>query len=152
MSSVLVLLMIPGMGLFYSGLAHCKSALSLIWLLACRLWYCLSSGSFGATPSLFSRTVSIGSMNAACSSEPREMRPAQLRYTIVPSIITNCTLITLYRDHQSSCSHLFNITYNTTTLDSSLVLSFNFSLTCKHQACMHRASKKPMPYYQIHPE
>jgi len=32
MSSALVLLMIPGMGLFYSGLAHRKSALSLIWL------------------------------------------------------------------------------------------------------------------------
>jgi purine nucleoside permease len=32
MSSVLVLLMIPGMGLFYSGLAHRKSALSLFLL------------------------------------------------------------------------------------------------------------------------
>jgi ammonium transporter, Amt family len=32
MSSALVLLMIPGVGFFYSGLARRKSALSLIWL------------------------------------------------------------------------------------------------------------------------
>ena len=31
-SSALVLLMIPGVGFFYSGLARRKSALSLIWL------------------------------------------------------------------------------------------------------------------------
>lgn len=32
MSTALVLLMIPGVGFFYSGLARRKSALSLIWL------------------------------------------------------------------------------------------------------------------------
>ncbi len=31
-SSALVLLMVPGVGVFYSGLARRKSALSLIWL------------------------------------------------------------------------------------------------------------------------
>jgi ammonia channel protein AmtB len=31
-STALVLLMIPGVGFFYSGLARRKSALSLIWL------------------------------------------------------------------------------------------------------------------------
>jgi Amt family ammonium transporter len=31
-SSALVLLMIPGVGFFYSGLARRKSALSLVWL------------------------------------------------------------------------------------------------------------------------
>lgn len=32
MSTVLVLLMVPGVGFFYSGLARRKSALSLLWL------------------------------------------------------------------------------------------------------------------------
>jgi Amt family ammonium transporter len=55
-STALVLLMIPGVGFFYSGLARRKSALSLIYLSMMSVGivsfrWC----SFGATPSPFPR-------------------------------------------------------------------------------------------------
>jgi len=37
-STALVLLMIPGVGFFYSGLARRKSALSLLWLYVKLAW------------------------------------------------------------------------------------------------------------------
>jgi Amt family ammonium transporter len=57
MSSVLVLLIIPGMGLFYSGLAHRKSALSLVWLSCKSIGVVSFQWFFWSHSLIFSRTL-----------------------------------------------------------------------------------------------
>ena len=74
-SSALVLLMIPGVGFFYSGLARRKSALSLIWLSCMSVGVVSFQWFFWGYSLTFSHTANsyigdltnIGFRNGSCS-------------------------------------------------------------------------------------
>lgn len=97
-STALVLLMIPGVGFFYSGLARRKSALSLIWLAMMSVgvvgfqWFFWGySLAFGAGSSYIGNLSHIGFRNVLAAPSPGSAKIPEILFAVYQGMFAAIT-------------------------------------------------------------
>lgn len=97
-STALVLLMIPGVGFFYSGLARRKSALSLIWLAMMSVgvvgfqWFFWGySLAFGAGSSYIGNLSHIGFRNVLAAPSPGSPKIPEILFAVYQGMFAAIT-------------------------------------------------------------
>lgn len=97
-STALVLLMIPGVGFFYSGLARRKSALSLIWLSMMSVgvvgfqWFFWGySLAFGAGSSYIGNLSHIGFRNVLAAPSPGSPKIPEILFAVFQGMFAAIT-------------------------------------------------------------
>lgn len=97
-STALVLLMIPGVGFFYSGLARRKSALSLIWLSMMSVgvvgfqWFFWGySLAFGSGSSYIGNLSHIGFRNVLAAPSPGSPKIPEILFAVYQGMFAAIT-------------------------------------------------------------
>jgi Amt family ammonium transporter len=97
-STALVLLMIPGVGFFYSGLARRKSALSLIWLSMMSVgvvgfqWFFWGySLAFGAGSNYIGNLDNIGFRNVLAAPSPGSPKIPEILFAVYQGMFAAIT-------------------------------------------------------------